>query len=150
MMALAGSFSSSMRETTMSTIPGANMPSRAALLNDCAASRVRPAFRWVRPTWIASIVSTKTASPEPSEINSRAKASYTLITSLAAKWVSFTLSEKHFFFEKKKQKTFESWSALCWKRRNSIIKSFLVLFFKKELMSLFVSYAVECRVRKYV
>jgi len=36
-----------------------------------------------------------------------------------------------FFFEKKNQKTFVNWSTLAY-AQGKIIKSFLVLFFKKE------------------
>jgi hypothetical protein len=43
---------------------------------------------------------------------------------------------KAFFFEKKKQKTFGPCRVLVLKVRDSAHKSFLVLFFKKELSSL--------------
>jgi hypothetical protein len=39
---------------------------------------------------------------------------------------------KQFFFEKKNQKTFESWAELFRKDRSQMCKSFLLLFFKKE------------------
>jgi hypothetical protein len=39
---------------------------------------------------------------------------------------------KHFFFEKKKQKTFHSQGRGATTSMASVIKSFLVLFFKKE------------------
>jgi hypothetical protein len=41
---------------------------------------------------------------------------------------------KNFFFEKKKQKTFANWAEPI-RRRAPWSKSFLVLFFKKELLS---------------
>jgi hypothetical protein len=41
---------------------------------------------------------------------------------------------KNFFFEKKKQKTFDDWAELI-RHRMPMCKSFLVLFFKKELLS---------------
>jgi hypothetical protein len=42
---------------------------------------------------------------------------------------------KVFFFEKKKQKTFASWAEPLRLQRAQTRKSFLVLFFKKELLS---------------
>jgi hypothetical protein len=39
---------------------------------------------------------------------------------------------KRFFFEKKNQKTSESWAEPIRKGRGQICKSFLLLFFKKE------------------
>jgi hypothetical protein len=39
---------------------------------------------------------------------------------------------KQFFFEKKNQRTFESWVEPTWRDRSQICKSFLLLFFKKE------------------
>jgi len=44
-------------------------------------------------------------------------------------------ARKYFFFEKKKQKTFAYWLTRCIRlARNEVNKSFLVLFFKKELL----------------
>jgi len=39
-----------------------------------------------------------------------------------------------FFFEKKNQKTFESWAEPSRRGRSQICKSFLLLFFKKEVL----------------
>jgi hypothetical protein len=39
---------------------------------------------------------------------------------------------KQFFFEKKNQKTFESWAEPIRRGRSQVGKSFLLLFFKKE------------------
>jgi hypothetical protein len=39
-----------------------------------------------------------------------------------------------FFFEKKNQKTFAPLKPLCGNRRVQMIKSFLLLFFKKEVL----------------
>jgi hypothetical protein len=41
---------------------------------------------------------------------------------------------KQFFFEKKNQKTFESWAEPLRKDRSQTCKSFLLLFFKKEVL----------------
>jgi hypothetical protein len=46
--------------------------------------------------------------------------------------------KKAFFFEKKKQKTFGPWTEPFPKGRNQMSKSFLVLFFKKELLPCFL------------
>jgi hypothetical protein len=46
---------------------------------------------------------------------------------------------KDFFFEKKKQKTFANLAAAFPERLGPGFKSFLVLFFKKELLPYFVS-----------
>jgi hypothetical protein len=53
---------------------------------------------------------------------------------LAVAWVlpAGNRGRKHFFFEKKKQKTFDYIEHL-------IFKSFLLLFFKKEVLSLFAA-----------
>jgi hypothetical protein len=42
-------------------------------------------------------------------------------------------------FEKKNQKTFESWAEALRKDRSQICKSFLLLFFKKEVLACFLS-----------
>jgi hypothetical protein len=39
-----------------------------------------------------------------------------------------------FFFEKKNQKTFDSWAEPARRDRSHISKSFLLLFFKKEVL----------------
>jgi hypothetical protein len=42
--------------------------------------------------------------------------------------------KEDFFFEKKKQKTFDYWAESIRRGRSQMDKSFLVLFFKKELL----------------
>jgi hypothetical protein len=44
---------------------------------------------------------------------------------------------KIFFFEKKKQKTFAHWASASPERLGPEFKSFLVLFFKKELLAFY-------------
>ncbi len=51
----------------------------------------------------------------------------------AVKQVSEPRVKKHFFFEKKKQKTFDFWKRQLAKDPTQVTKVFLVLFFKKEL-----------------
>jgi len=51
---------------------------------------------------------------------------------------------KYFFFEKKKQKTFTYWLTRLFRpARTGESKSFLVLFFKKELLSLPSAYSIR-------
>jgi hypothetical protein len=45
---------------------------------------------------------------------------------------------KHFFFEKKKQKTFANWARYPRKGRSQMNKGFLLLFFKKEVLPFFL------------
>jgi hypothetical protein len=46
--------------------------------------------------------------------------------------ISAGKSSKHFFFEKKKQKLLQTWPRSIRKGHDRTIKSFLLLFFKKE------------------
>ncbi len=50
-------------------------------------------------------------------------------------------ASKAFFFEKKKQKAFVCLSQTCPQPRDSGVKSFLLLFFKKEGLSSFGAHA---------
>jgi hypothetical protein len=54
---------------------------------------------------------------------------------LARKLCSDKKDRKNFFFEKKKEKLCEFGFGLSWRIEAEIIKSFLLLFFKKEVLS---------------
>ncbi len=63
--------------------------------------------------------------------------------------IIFEKGRKQFFFEKKNQKTFDYFSYAILATSRLTVKSFLVLFFKKELLSYLPSSTNRCNCARY-